>query len=317
MHTKLPTKIYLLLLLLLAVFASYDQALAFGDAFNKPIDSVKVDRILNLTSQEDLLKIIQNDLKLYRIDIGDQPKVLLSQINSSIANLEKTPTIIVTAIGQSVLNKLLGLFLPFEEHSSILKKDVILFRDDADAWTVTHEYFHFLFSKSRRQNRNQDDPNFKAILQDSAETYNEMRMAYLHNNNSFLRSSQRSEYITAVQNILKHKINNILNFSVEEVLIEQRLQQHYPLQKAKLLTEEDYNYSFKYLQENLRLAIRETQYVLNLIIEVRKVLAADMPPLLKADLDLYFEKYEKILKALPKPVPVEEEKAKTVETVLA
>lgn len=301
---------------LIALFAPL-KAAAFGEGFNKSIDQVKVEQVLNLTSQEDLLKIIQNDLKLYRIESSVEYTGLASQINSAISNLEKTPDIIVTAIGQGVLNKLLGLFLPFEEHVNIIKKDVILFRADAGAWTVTHEYFHFLFNKERRRNGNQDNPNFKSILEDSSETYNEMQMVLKHNNNSFPQAAQRDEYILAVQNILQNKMNNILNFSIEEILIEQRLQQHFSQQKLNLFSRDDYEYSFKYVQKNLKLAVRETEYILNLITEAKKVLAPEMPQALKNELDLYFKKYEKILKALPKPTPVEEKKQKTVETVFA
>ncbi len=288
----------------LAFFALQAEAFAMTAAVNKPIDTGKMHSVLEIKTYSELIRVIQNEVAIYRIEY---PRTTMdpasTEINSVIAALAKTPNDIVNLIGHSVLNTLYGVFLPFEEHARVLKKDVILFRDDATAWTIVHEYFHFLFNQSRRLLGIADHPHFKTLLSDSFETHAEMTAAFRHNNQSFATTAQQSEYILSLQTILKHKLPNILNFSFEEVLIEQHLQKYYQTQLQKqqqsLLTAQDYEYSARYIEKNLDKVYRETGQMLRLITEAEALLPVDVYQKLKPELDKYRSQYQQILEAMP------------------
>lgn len=269
--------------------------------FNKPIDEQKIHAILETKDLSSALNIIHNNAQLYKINLPSDEAT--SKQNQIIQLLPIVPEKIISAFGLSTVQKVLGLFLPVEEHSSIITNDVILYRTDAGLWTVVHEYFHFLFNQSRKKTNHQNNPDFKNILRDASEAYLETLASLRKNNYNFTDLNAENEFKTASMTLVRNTLDNILNFSVEEIVIEELLQRTYLQQKAYnkfIFEDEDYSYSFKYVQKNIKIALRDTHYILQIIEQLKKYLSTDNYNSVKQELDSYEKKYLNILNLLNK-----------------
>ncbi len=264
--------------------------------FDKAIDLNQVEVLFNQPSEDAIIAFIQSHVQLYRIETTDANKSPIK----AIAKLPAAPQELINYFGPQTLGKILGLFVPYEEHSSVLKNDIILLRDDAAAWTIIHEYMHFLYNQSRRAKGVQGAVDFKSAIEDSTESYLEI-MNFYRQNSRFQNLAQMKEYVQALHTLVTVRLGNILNFSVEEVMVETELQKRFLSNSMHFLSVEDYDSSKPYIQKNLKIALRDTLYVLQLIQEARQILSADAYSRIAPELDFYQQKYENILRQLPTP----------------
>ena len=286
--------------------------------FNKPIEEQKIQSVLNTKGLTSTIKIIQSSAEIYKIKLPTSETSATE--NQILVTLPAVPEKIISAFGRSTLEKLLGLFLPQEEHTYLITHDVILYRTDAGLWTVIHEYFHFLFNQSRKRTNHQNNPDFKNILRDASESYNETNALLRKNNYKFTSQNHEDEFKTAAMTLVRNTLDNILNFSAEEIVIEELLQKTYLQQKNRnelILESEDYSYSFKYVQKNVKLALRDTQYILQIIEQLKQHLSADHYNSVRSELESYEKKYLNIINLLNKRnTDIDLQKTKpTVQTV--
>jgi hypothetical protein len=120
--------------------------------------------------------------------------------------------------------------------------------------------------------------------------------------------------------LCKHNLQYILNFSVEEIVIEEQLQHKFRTDlknNINFLETDEHNYSSVYISKNLRSALNTTEYSLRLIEEGRKILSADSYKKIKIEIESYEIKYKDILLELKKRSPADIKPAKPTEILSA
>ena len=97
----------------------------------------------------------------------------------------------------------------------------------------------------------------------------------------------------------------VLNFSIEEIVIEEQLQHKFRIDREntiQFLEAEEYSYSNLYISKNLRSAINTTEYMLRLIDDSKKILPPESYEKIKFPLESYKTKYTEILFHLKKRI---------------
>lgn len=288
---------------------SYSQpAIAIKNDFNLHVDQNKLEKVLLLNDYSAIINIIQTDVDLYKIDF-DSATNTTSQIQQLIRQLPHSPLDMNSILTALDIKKVIGLFLPYEQ--LLIKnspaRDALFIREDAGVWTLIHEYMHFLFNEGHRQKNMLPAPELKNAITDNTETYNE-EVAHFRSNQKFQTEARQNNYTEALQNLCKLNLQYVLNFSIEEIVIEEQLQHKYNVDREKnihFLESEENSYSNKYISKNLKSALNTTEYMLRLIEDSKKLLPEESYKKISAELKAYRLKYTDILFQLKKRIPPE------------
>lgn len=293
-----------LFIISLAASWSYSQpAIAIKNDFNLHIDQNKLEKVLNLNDYNAIIHNIQTDVDLYKIDF-DATTNSTSQIQQLIRELPQSPLDMKSILTALDIKSVIGLFLPYEQLQiqNPTPRDALFIREDAGVWTLIHEYMHFLFNEDHRQQNMLTAPELKNAITDNTETYNE-EVAHYRLNKKFENESRQTSYMEALKNLCKLNLQYILNFSIEEIVIEEQLQHKFNVDLEKnihFLESEEHSYSNKYISKNLKSALNTTEYMLRLIDDSKNHLPQKSYEKMKDHLETYKSKYTEILLQLKK-----------------
>jgi hypothetical protein len=303
----------------MATSAAYSQQkMVVDNNFEKQIDTAKLEKILILNDPKAIIRVIQNDVDLYKINYTSKNDHT-TDVQKLIRELPKSTINMKSILSGLEIESVIGLFLPFEQLQNTNSRDALFIREDAGIWTLIHEYMHFLFNEFHRKNHALDAPKLQNIIKDSTETYNEEFSKY-RMNNKFQDNSRQNSYVEALLSLCRHNLQYILNFSIEEIVIEEQLQYKFQTDlknNINFLETEENNYSDKYISKNLKSALNTTEYILRLIEEARKILPTDSYKKIKIDIESYESKYKNILFELKKRKPAEMKTPKSAEVFTA
>ncbi len=301
---------------LITSFADASSSLVISNNFKKQINATKLEKILILNDSKAIIRVIQNDVDLYKIDYkNENQSAQVSQIQKLIHELPKSPVNMKSILSGLEIENVIGLFLPFEQLQNTNSRDALFIREDAGVWTLIHEYMHFLFNEFHRKNNALDAPKLQNIIKDSTETYNEEFSKHTINN-KFEDETRQNSYVDALISLCKHNLQFVLNFSIEEIVIEEQLQYKFQTDLKNnigFLEADEHSSSKNYISKNLRSALNTTEYILRLIEEGRKILPSDSYGKIKTEIESYELKYKDILFELKKRKPAETKPAKPAE----
>ncbi len=281
-------------------------SVVINNDFHKQIDHEKLKKILILNDANAIVQLIKNDINLYKIDFKNT-RAPETQIQKLIRELPNSPINLKNILNSLDIQNVIGLFLPHEQLQNANSKDSLFIREDAGLWTIIHEYMHFLFNEHHRKNNVLDAPKLKDAITDNTETYNE-EIAKYKINSKFENDSRQNSYIESLLNLCKHNLQYVLNFSIEEIVIEEQLQYKFKLDlytDRRTLEVDEYLYSDKYISKNLNYALNTTEYMLRLILESKKILSKKSYSEIQNEIESYESKYNEILIQLNKRKPVE------------
>lgn len=298
-----------LFIISIAVSTSYGQSsIALQNDFNKQINQKKLEHVLNLNSNIAIINSIRHDVDLYKIDFESRTNTT-SQMQQLIRQLPQSPVDMGSILTALDIKNVIGLFLPYEQLQikTLPARDALFIREDAGMWTLIHEYMHFLFNNDHREKNQLTAPELKNAITDNTETYNE-QIAHYRLNQKFATESRQNSYMESLKNLCELNLQYVLNFSIEEIVIEEQLQNKYSKDLEKnihFLESEEYSYSNKYISKNLKSALNTTEYMLRLIEESRTYLPQKSYDQINNVLESYRSKYLEILRQLKKRSPIE------------
>ncbi len=299
-------------------FAYSLPSIVINNDFKKSLDTTKLEKILILNDPKAIIRVIQNDVDLYKIDFINKNNNT-KQIQKLIRELPTSPVNMKSILSGLEIESVIGLFLPFEQLQNTNSRDALFIREDAGVWTLIHEYMHFLFNEFHRKNHALDAPILQNVIKDSTETYNEEFSKY-RINTKFENESRQNSYTEALIALCKHNLQYVLNFSIEEIVIEEQLQHKFQIDlknNINFLENEEHSYSQTYIHKNLKSALNTTEYILRLIEEGRKILPADSYKKIRTEIESYESKYKNILFELKKRKPAEIKPARPAEVLTA
>lgn len=305
----------------LAASWTYSQTvIAIKNDFNKQINQKKLEKILTLNDYNAIIHYIQTDVDLYKIDY-ESSTTSTTHIQQLIRRLPQSPLDMSSLLTALDIKSVIGLFLPYEQLQiqNSPARDALFIREDAGIWTLIHEYMHFLFNEDHRQKNMLSAPELKNAITDNTETYNE-EVAHYKLNYRFENIFREDSYTEALKNLCVLNLQYLLNFSIEEIVIEEQLQHKYnkDLEKnIQFLEREEFSYSNKYVSKNLKSALNTTEYMLRLIDDSKSHLPQKSYKKIEALLEAYKSKYTEILFQLKKRNSPETKPAQKAQIVSA
>jgi hypothetical protein len=122
--------------------AHAQSTVTINNAFNKQLDNSKLEKILMTSDPKAIIRTIQNDVDLYKIDFINKNNHS-TQIQKIIRDLPQSPLNLKLILTGIEMASVIGLFLPFEQLQNTNSRDALFIREDAGVWTLIHEYMHF------------------------------------------------------------------------------------------------------------------------------------------------------------------------------
>ena len=134
-------------------------------------------------------------------------------------------------------------------HLTHLLHVIIIFSDQADKWTILHEFAHALIDQDRSVEMKKDEAKEIEKIRNAKEDYEEVMAIYRS-----LGFFPSKEHVMRAYNSLKSwcelMINFLYNYELEEIRIEKFLQSVYLEKPLVSLNSNSYRDSFWYIRKN-------------------------------------------------------------------
>jgi hypothetical protein len=218
----------------------------------------EVERILSKSPEEIIQTARDRSIEIYKFKdpIPTESKDVATPFLNQLENIDQSRFVYFNDLFDG---STLGVYFSKHTNGTDLTSDTILFSDQADRWTIAHEFAHAFIDKKRPSLQKRNEAEDIEKLRNAKEDYEEILSLY-RNNGHFPSWDYEKRALESLSIWTELLLNSLYTYEIEEVRIETFMQKLYREKPHYQLDDHTYKRSFWYINKNCTSALNKLNH---------------------------------------------------------